>query len=333
MLEKLDISDGEIISALKDEYGLTITQLTFLPLGADPDAAVYRVKAVASGVYFLKVKRGNNKVTATLPKFLKDQGIRQVLAPLATKANDAWVRLGNLQLILYPFIEGKNGFELSLQAQQWISFGATLSQLHAVALPPRFDKEIPRESFSPTWRHRARKFLAQTPPCNNDAAEKLLALLQSKADEIQRMVRRADELASILRGQPLEYVLCHADIHAGNLLITAEGELYLVDWDNPVLAPKERDLMFIGGGVGGSWNQAAETALFYQGYGDAEINSFALSYYRYERIVEDIVVTCEELFSTDGGGDNRNQSLRFLENQFLADDVVATAHKTYETLG
>jgi spectinomycin phosphotransferase len=47
-----------------------------------------------------------------------------------------------------------------------------------------------------------------------------------------------------------------------------DGFVYNVDWDHPNLAPKERDLMFIGGAQGfiGHAPQEEET-LFYLGYG------------------------------------------------------------------
>ena len=73
--------------------------------------------------------------------------------------------------------------------------------------------------------------------------------MRAKRAEIDHLVRRAGELALALQARPLEFVLCHSDVHAWNLLISTDGELYIVDWDNPILAPKERDLMFIGGGV------------------------------------------------------------------------------------
>lgn len=330
MLEKPQLSDSKIISVLRTEYGLDRAQLTFLPLGADPNAAVYRVDSDDS--YFLKVKQGNLDNLIALPKFLKDSGLQQVLAPLANKSSDTWVNVSGFHLLLYPFVEGKNGFESELQGQQWVSLGSVLGQLHSLALPPHFSEHIRQESFSPIWRHRARQ-LSHTPSRHKDGtATELLALLDDKADEIRRITHRAEELASVLRNQPLEVVLCHADIHAGNILTTTTGELYLVDWDNPVLAPKERDLMFVGGGVGGVWNQAAESALFYRGYGEVELSLPALSYYRYERIVEDIVVTCQEILSVDEGDDDRQASLRSLKNQFLPDNVVAIADKTYESL-
>ena len=81
---------------------------------------------------------------------------------------------------------------------------------------------------------------------------------------------------------------CHADIHAGNVFIDTHNKLYIVDWDTLIFAPKERDLMFIGGGIE-HWYKEEQSGLFYKGYGFVEINLPALFYYRYERIIDDIV--------------------------------------------
>ena len=42
MFEKPNLPDGRIIACLQDAYGLQVVQLVFLPLGADPNTAVYR---------------------------------------------------------------------------------------------------------------------------------------------------------------------------------------------------------------------------------------------------------------------------------------------------
>jgi hypothetical protein len=41
-------------------------------------------------------------------------------------------------------------------------------------------------------------------------------------------------------------VLCHADRHGWTVLVRGDDEVAIVDWDEPLLAPKERDLMFVG---------------------------------------------------------------------------------------
>jgi aminoglycoside phosphotransferase (APT) family kinase protein len=97
---------------------------------------------------------------------------------------------------------------------------------------------------------------------DDPVAVKLVAFLKEQYDEILDLVRRAHRLAPALQARSPEYVLCHSDIHAGNILIDTSGVLYIVDWDDPILAPKERDLMFIGGGVCGVWNKALQETLF-----------------------------------------------------------------------
>ena len=67
-------------------------------------------------------------------------------------------------------------------------------------------------------------------------------------------------------------MLCHSDIHGGNVLINGNNPIYIVDWDEPIMAPKERDLMFIGGGVANVWNKPHEEEFFYKGYGPTEVN-------------------------------------------------------------
>ena len=75
------------------------------------------------------------------------------------------------------------------------------------------------------------------------------------------------------------------------MLLDEMGKLYLVDWDTLVLAPKERDLMFVGCGLGGRGHYLSEeTRLFFEGYGRAGVDEIGMAYYRYERLVEDLVL-------------------------------------------
>ena len=57
---------------------------------------------------------------------------------------------------------------------------------------------------------------------------------------------RAARLAGRSHSDPRRWVLCHADLHAGNVLVEPDGGLVIIDWDTATLAPRERDLMFPG---------------------------------------------------------------------------------------
>src|SRR5262247_121616 len=114
MLEKPNIPDELIISCLQNEYGFHVTQLTFLPLGADMGTVVYRVVTDEGKVYFLKLRKGFDEIIVTAPLFLKSQGIKEIISPLETKSRQGWADFGEYRMILYPFIDGKNGFEMEL---------------------------------------------------------------------------------------------------------------------------------------------------------------------------------------------------------------------------
>ena len=110
MLEKPSLQDEKITAALQVEYGLEVARLAFLPLGADLNTAVYRVVTASGTAYFLKLRDGVfDEICVTLPRFLSDQGIAQIIAPLASNTGQLWASLDEFKMILYPFIEGRNG--------------------------------------------------------------------------------------------------------------------------------------------------------------------------------------------------------------------------------
>lgn len=68
--------------------------------------------------------------------------------------------------------------------------------------------------------------------------------------------------------------------------------------------------------------------MFYEGYGEAQIDAVALAYFRYERIVQDIAAFCEEIFLTTTGEEDRVQALRYLKANFLPDSTIELAYKS-----
>ncbi|HVU12054.1 MAG TPA: phosphotransferase [Phototrophicaceae bacterium] len=334
MLEQPDVQDDRISACLRDHYGLGIVEVTFLPLGADANTAVYRVTAEDQTPYFLKLRSGVFDQTAVrLPHFLHQQGIPQIIDPIATRSGRLWGTLDAYTVILYPFIEGHNGFHVPMSERQWIEFGAALRRIHTVIAPPALTGQIQRETYAPQWREIVREFQAQVEreTFADPISAELAALLKSKRAVIDDLVERSERLAAILQSRPSsDSVICHTDIHAGNLLITASGDFYIVDWDAPLLALKERDLMFIGGGVG-RLDTPDEQALFYRGYGQTDIDPAALAYYRYERIVEDFAAYCDEIFLSGRGDQDRAEGLRRVRSQFLPDAVIDVAYRTDRT--
>lgn len=300
-----------LIKCLRMDYGIETASVTLLPIGADIHAAVYRVETVDRSTYFVKLKQGDFSLATT--ELLQRAGIQQIIPPIRTVHGKATQSIEDCTLVVYPFVTGQDGFSRSLTNEQWIGLGKALRQVHAVEVPSSIP--IRKESYSPKWRDALRSLYGA------DAQ-----FMQENMPVIQQLVERAEQLGEKLQNKSPPCVLCHSDIHAGNVLLDESGALYIVDWDEPILAPKERDLMFIGGGVGNVWNNPHEEALFYQGYGKTDVDRTILAYYRNERIVEDIAVYAHELLHKDNP-----EMLRHFLDMFEPRGVVEIALKTQWT--
>jgi spectinomycin phosphotransferase len=112
--------------------------------------------------------------------------------------------------------------------------------------------------------------------------------------------------AAVLRSRSVPYVICHADLHPANLLRDHAGHVYVIDWDEVMQAPKERDFIFL---------REPQTDTFWEGYGEKEIDWLALTYYRWERIVQDLIENAENVCSRD---DLTAETKEYLVERFSA---------------
>jgi len=224
---------------------------------------------------------------------------------------------------------------LPLSDEHWAELGNALKMIHNAWYPEDFLKRITREDFSDRWRSQVRHYLeiADNSRFEDRIARQVVSLLQARRSQILDLIQRADRLSEELTAKSPQYVVCHADLHAGNVLLGSQGELYIVDWDTLILAPKERDLMYIGGGLMGHHRSPSEEeAAFYTAYGEVEIDAVAMAYYRYERIIEDIAAFCQQLLDSTDGGYDREQSLLYLKSNFLPNNVIQIAYQADRTI-
>lgn len=334
MLVKQSLSDQPIIDCLQTHYGIKVVSLSFLPLGADTNASVYKAETQEASSYFIKLKRGHHHdMGITIVQLLHNAGIQHVIPPVKTVQGHLSQNIDDFTLILYPFIEGQDGFSRALTEEHWLTLGKTLRQVHETNVPATTEQRIRKETYSPKWREIVRSFYPyiEATPSRDKIAQQLLAFMKRNILKIQQLVDRAEQLAIILQNESPPFVLCHSDIHGGNVLMD-DNAVYIVDWDDPIMAPKERDLMFIGGGVGNVWNKPHEEIFFYKGYGKIEVNMKILTYYRHERIVEDIAEFGQNLLLTTAGGENRSEMYKHFIAMFEPRGVVDIAFQTNESL-
>ena len=316
-------------ACLRAHYGLYPTELTFLPLGHDASAWVYRVRAAGGGVYFLKVRLSvTNEASLAVPRFLQDHDVAWVIAPLPATAGTLWTNAGDYALILYPFVAGVTGMKHGMSDRQWIDYGALLRQVHGSAVTPELARMMRRDSFTPNGADLLRRLDAHigTRRFADPAEEALAAFWQARRADIHLLLNRAEDLGRRLAATEPELVLCHADIHTANVLLDDAGQVWFVDWDETMLAPRERDLMFVVGGISHRLVGPREEALFFQGYGATTVNALALTYYRYAWAVSDISeYGAQVCFRPDFGSVTRQAGLDGFLSLFQPGEIVSLA--------
>ncbi|WP_131794644.1 phosphotransferase [Fluoribacter gormanii] len=324
------IQEQQIIDLLNVHYGIDIHAAQLIQGGADMNAFGYKADSKFNS-YFVKLKYGvHNEINFSIIRLLHDSGMKEIIFPISTIDGKLFQKLDQVKIIVYPFIDAPNGFMQHLTGKQWSHFGKVLRQIHETSVPAVIQEQLRKEMYSTQWREIVRSFYSKIEL--NASDDKITADFKSffnqNIETIHQLVDSAEELSKKIQPDLTKYVLCHSDIHAGNVLVVNEETIYIIDWDEPILAPKERDLMFIGGGVGNVWNNPHEIDYFYEGYGKTNIDKTILSYYRHERIVEDIAVYGLDLLSRVQNDQSRLESFKHFKEMFDPNNVIEIAFAT-----
>lgn len=329
MREPPALAPDAIAAALYAGFGIRVAQLEFLPVGNDAASWAFRVGAPDGQAWFLKVRAGDGRWPGSaVPWHLHRLGVPHVLAPLATTAGMPHVEVDGFALALYPMLDARPAVEVGLSAEQWRTLGDVVRQVHAVPPTPDLTRMVARETFRPAGRDVAAglEALLVTAPPGDGLARELAAFWRPRREVVRALVDRADVMGRQLRRSAAPQVLCHGDLHTWNLLVEAVGWLWVADWDEAVLAPKERDLMFVVVGIRRGLVTPRETGCFFQGYGEATVDQRLLAYYRCAWAVQDIAAYAEQvLLSPALGEESRRAALDGFKELFEPGYIVELA--------
>jgi spectinomycin phosphotransferase len=329
MREPPDLAGDVIAGALRSGFGIRVAGLSFLPVGNDADSWAYRVEVDDGPDWFLKVRSGADAMPgAAVPAYLHRRGTPGVLAPRPTRAGRPCLVVDRFSLALYPMLDGRHGAEAGLTPAQWRELGATVARVHATPPTQELLRLVGRESFRPSRREllpQLEEALAAAGPAD-PVAGPLAAAWQAHRAVIDTLVAKADRLGRELAGAPARQVLCHADLHTWNVLVESTGRLWIADWDEAVLAPRERDLMFVVGGIGHGLVTPSDTASFLEGYGQVPVDPALLAYYRCAWAVQDIAAYGEQaLLSPTAGETSRRAAVEGFQDLFAPGNIVDVA--------
>ena len=254
-LEYIKELNEESIKLVENNYNLKIIGVWQQFIGADTNTFVYKIKS-KNKEYFLKIRTGIfNGSSAIIPYLLSQYNVKHIIEPIKTINEELFCKTEKYTVILYPFINGKSGFNTDLTKEQWIEFGKTLHQIHNFEISNKLHN-ILFENYDNKWRKKLKKYIdmLNKVKIKNVFEKEFVEIIQSKKDIINKMIFRIEDIIQQMEKMEKTNCLCHGDIHAGNILLT-DNNFYIVDWDTLIIAPKERDLMFIGAGIGNKWKK------------------------------------------------------------------------------
>ncbi len=345
MLERPAIDDETLIGGLRERFGLPVDRLAFVALGNDSGAWTYRADS-GTGAWFVKVLRDPRTAGILVPRFLRAHGLTEVVAARQTLDGEPWAELGVWHILVYPFVDAASAMRVGLGDDGWRRLGAFAARLHALPLPRDLAAIVPREDFRPRSNDLARRVAAHVAavvseggPDLDETARRVVDMWPRHRPVIAHLVDRSEALGQRIRDREADagssrFVTCHADLHANNVLVAADGGLAIIDWDEVMLAPPERDLMFVRGSVVAGRVTDAQATAFETGYGSGEADPLLIAWYRIDWAVQDLADFARRvLFDPDAGAETRGYSLDLFASNFEPGGQVESALAADDALG
>jgi spectinomycin phosphotransferase len=282
---------------LAEQYGFGKVTLTPAPRGFI--AETYYVDT-DSGRYFaklVKVSRDSQIVEQSLPVLheLHQLGVDHIIYPILTTGGQFSVEIDGKILALFNHVPGEWVFDYPFEL-----YLRLLGQIHQIS--ERIQTPLTREDFSLPFRDELLTALEQvwSGTYAHPAEKDLQQWCIDHRAEIERDFPLMEQAAAELRAQEHTFILTHGDA-PGNVLYDGK-DIYLVDWDMVLFAPRERD----------TWFHMGEPQFlplyraFVPGY---EFDRTAYRFYLYKRYFEDLLGYIEKVLSPESTDEDKRRNV------------------------
>jgi Ser/Thr protein kinase RdoA (MazF antagonist) len=236
----MEINPTTIQAVLAREYGLHPTAAWEGPRGWAGDTYIVET---AEGRVFAKVPPASpylQAMTAGLPvlEALRAAGLDYLSAPIRTTGGRLTVPLADRHLILFHFIPGTAGDKTPFDFERYVTLLARVHQAR-VAIPP----DVPREQFQLPFAEQYVSLYDQLWQRPDPTAPQvaLRQVLQPYAAQIADDWAELVALSETCRQAEWPPLITHSDAMDHNLLVDADGRIAIIDWDELMLGPAERD--------------------------------------------------------------------------------------------
>lgn len=270
---------------IKLNYGLSVKSITDAP--RQFVAETYFIET-DKGKFFCKVIDKQlfiPGVIKSLPilKKLHDLGQNRINYPLATLHNNLFVMDNGSLVALFNYIEAPQSYDYD-----YFLFGKLLGEIHQ--LSEQLNLDTPKETFefkhADTFENRLAELVELE--SSNISEQAASTLLRKNQDNLLQLFEIFQNLSLMCQKKDWQMLLTHGDA-PGNILVKSPTDFYIVDWDNILFAPAERDLWFL-----------LDKNDFSHGYqsvrNDYEVNELSARYYLFSRYFNDLIEYWAEIF-------------------------------------
>jgi Ser/Thr protein kinase RdoA (MazF antagonist) len=279
----LEVEHSQLRHLLIHEYGVTPLAISPGPRGFV--ALTYIVDAANGQRSFVKVLPPAPHLVhlpsnLALLAELRELGIA-VNQPLRTRTGQWTVALGEQTVVVFDYISGRDGGGFDYDFAEYVALLAGIHQATSQVHTNLAHEEFRLPFAADMERYLAR--LSADPPVSPVQAN-LRRLLAPYSNQMQGDWSELQALAEACRQTQWAPRITHSDGNGSNVVMGDDGRLYLVDWDEVMLGPAERDTWF-------HLNAKARTKflhLYRQAFPDYQPEALRYRFYVFRRYFEDL---------------------------------------------
>lgn len=287
---------GGLQELLLEQYGLTVTGLTFVPYGLDSWGYVAECRDGSRA--FVKLSRPLAGPAAgpeiALMAALADRLV-PVPRPIARLDRGFLSAFDGFDVKVLEYIEGHNlEGETAWPDDLYGRVADVVAAVHSSTSVVRHLVQRTEDYELPFLRPLVVTVAAiaaggPLPAGDDPTLVRLRELVVPRVAELQRALDRLDALRDLARERHPDQVICHTDIWGSNLIQADAGTLYLLDWNGALLGPPEHDLFMFAGTV---FFPAGRFGWFLERYEAAfeplRLDPRTFGFYFYRRNLEDL---------------------------------------------
>ncbi|MGC5022581.1 phosphotransferase [Micromonospora sp. DT47] len=334
----MDDAGRRVADRVGEDFGIDLVSVEPVDLGADEAAELWCGGTADGARWAVKLSGGGTPAGLVASAWLAGRGVPGIAAPMTTRDGALWAGRDGRRLSVVPWVSDRRALDGGMAAAHWRAYGEVLAAVHATPVSDDVTRLLPADDHA----HRpvaaavqeTGRRVAGPDGAADDVARDAAQAWRGAADLAAALLAEADALGAELRDRPVVPVVCHGDPHLGNLLLGAGAEVWLIDWDDAVLAPRERDLMFVTAGVlAFAPVTPLEQAAFFAGYGPVDPDPVRLAYHLTVRALDDISSWTAQALDPGYADAERVFALRIVRGLLSPVGLVTLAASALRDLG